>query len=54
MKAVQQINKYDLSVAETIRELGYPTRNTLIRWYNEYLEKGDLHEKIQKKPRFTQ
>lgn len=54
MKAVQLFIKYDLSVADTIRELGYPTRNTLIRWYNEYLEKGDLHEKFQKKPRFTQ
>ena len=35
MKAVQLFIKYDLSVADTIRELGYPTRNTLIRWYNE-------------------
>jgi len=54
MKAVRLFIKYELSVADTIRELGYPTRNTLIRWYNEYLEKGDLHEKFQKKPRFTQ
>ena len=50
MKAVRLFIKYELSVADTIRELGYPTRNTLIRWYNEYLEKGDLHEKFQKKP----
>lgn len=35
MKAVQLFIKYDLSVADTIRDLGYPTRNTLIRWYNE-------------------
>ena len=54
MKAIQLFIKYVLSVADTIRERGYPTRNTLIRWYNEYLEKGDLHEKFQKKPRFTQ
>jgi hypothetical protein len=47
MKAVRLFIKYELSVADTIRELGYPTRNTLIRWYNEYLEKGDLHEKFQ-------
>ena len=53
-KAVRLFIKYELSVANTLRELGYPTRNTLIRWYNEYLEKGDLHEKFQKKPRFTQ
>ena len=54
MKAVQLFIKYDLSVAATNRELGYPTRKTLIRWYNEYNEKGDLHEKFQQKPRIQQ
>ena len=54
MKVVQLFIKYELSVADTIRELGYPTRNTLIWWYNEYLEKDDLHENFQKKPRITQ
>jgi putative transposase len=53
MKAVKLYIKYDLSVADTIRELGYPTRKTLVRWYKEYLEDGDLHKKYKKKPRFT-
>jgi putative transposase len=53
MKAVQLYMKYDLSAADTIRELGYPHYNMLRRWYKEYVETGDLHKKCRKKPRFT-
>jgi len=53
IRAVKLYIKYDFSVADTIRELGYPTRNTLIKWYKEYREKGDLHTGYKKKPRFT-
>jgi len=44
MKAVQLYVKYDLNMAATIRELGYPSRNMLYRWYNEYNETGDLRD----------
>ena len=27
----------------TIRQLGYPTKNSLKKWYQEFLESGDLH-----------
>lgn len=43
MRAVKLYIKYDYSVADTIRELGYPSRNGLVRWHNEYVENGDLH-----------
>jgi putative transposase len=32
MKAVQLFIKYDLSVADTIREPGYPTVSGIIKW----------------------
>ena len=44
IKAVKHYIKYDLSVAATIRELGYPSRSMLIRWYKEYKETGSLHD----------
>src|SRR5690554_5259817 len=53
IRAVKLYIKYDFSVADTIRELGYPTHKTLIKWYKEYREKGDLHTSYKKKPRFT-
>ena len=54
MEAVQLYIKYDLSAADTIRELGYPNYNMQRRWNKEYVETGDLHKKCRKKPRFTQ
>ena len=53
IRAVKLYIKYDFSVADTIRELGYPTYKALIKWYKEYKEKGDLHVSCEKKPRFT-
>ncbi|MBA2134174.1 IS3 family transposase [Capillibacterium thermochitinicola] len=53
IKAVKLYIKYDLSVADTIRELGYPTRNALIKWYKEYKEKGDLHTDYEREPKFS-
>ena len=38
MKAVKLYIKYDLCAADTIRELGYPSRKMLVRWYKEYQE----------------
>ena len=48
IRAVKLYIKYDFSVADTIRELGYPTHKALIKWYKEYKEKGDLHVGYEK------
>jgi putative transposase len=53
MKAVELYIKYDLSAAATIRELGYPNRKMLARWYKEYIETGDLHKQFKKKAKYT-
>lgn len=53
MKAVELYIKYDLSFADTIRELGYPSHNILIRWYREYQENGELHKQYNKKPKYS-
>ena len=39
-RAVELYIKYDLSVADTVRELGYPTRQALYLWYKEYKRNG--------------
>lgn len=43
-KSVKLYIKYDKSAATVIRELGYPDRSTLVKWYKEYLETGVLFE----------
>jgi len=53
IKAVALYIKYDLSAADTIRELGYPGRKMLARWYKEYQETGGLHERYIKNPAYT-
>jgi putative transposase len=53
IKAVELYIKYELSAADTIRELGYPDYSTLVQWYKEYLETGELHERYIKQPRYT-
>lgn len=53
LKAVKLYIKYDFSVAATIRELGYPNRKMLVRWYKEYKEIGDLHKQYIKRPKYT-
>ena len=37
-KAVELYIYYHFSAAATIRELGYPERKTLIKWYQDYQE----------------
>ncbi len=53
IKAVQFYIKYDLNVAATVRELGYPSPSMLVRWYREYQQTGNLHEEYKKHPRYT-
>lgn len=54
MRAVQLYIENGHSVMASIRELGYPSRGMLRRWYKEYQENGDLHHGYEKKPDFTQ
>lgn len=53
-KAVELYIKYDLCAADTVRELGYPDRKMLVRWYKEYLQTGRLHERSKKKSKYTE
>jgi len=53
IKAVELYIKYDLSAADTVRELGYPSRMMLVQWYKEYQETGGLHERYIKQSAYT-
>lgn len=39
--------------AAVIRELGYPSRKNLSRWYDTYLQMGDLPKRSRPKPRYS-
>lgn len=39
--AIETYIKFDLSAANTVAELGYPTRHSLGSWYKDYPEHGD-------------
>ena len=52
--AIETYIKFDLSAADTIAELGYPTRHSLRAWYKDYLEHGEVRpSKRQREPKFT-
>jgi putative transposase len=53
MRAVRLYIKYDLSAADAIRELGYPSRNMLVRWYREYQATGELHRQYRRRRSYT-
>ena len=40
-KAVETFARFGCSAADTIAELGYPTRHTLRNWWREYRIGGD-------------
>ncbi len=42
IKAVRLYLKLGKRLGVTIRQLGYPTKNTLIGWYREFLAKQSL------------
>lgn len=55
-KAINLYIKYGKSASAVIYELGYPSRNALTRWYQEYLESkecGDGEDTHNRKPRYT-
>lgn len=43
--AIETYIKFDLSAADTVAELGCPTRHSLKAWYKDYLEHGDVRIK---------
>ena len=52
--AIETYIKFDLSAADTIAELGHPTRLSLRAWYKDYLEHGEVKPpKRQREPKFT-
>ena len=52
--AIETYIKFDLSAADTVAELGYPTRHSLRTWYKDYLEHGEVRPpKRQREPKFT-
>ena len=54
VRAVQLYIKYGRSAAATIRELGYPSRKNLARWYRAFIEVGDLPAAYRRsKPRYS-
>jgi transposase InsO family protein/transposase-like protein len=53
IKAVQLYIKYNRSAAATTHQLGYPSRKNLRRWYQTYVETGDLPERSRPKPKYS-
>jgi transposase InsO family protein/transposase-like protein len=43
-RAVDLYIRYDLSAADTVRELGYPNRRSLVLWSKEFIKTGELHD----------
>ena len=54
IEAVKLYEKYGKRAAAVIRELGYPDRHVLAKWYQEYISEGTLKEKITRKPKYTE
>lgn len=53
LKAVELLIEYDMSYADTIRELGYPTMQALRKWYCEYRDNGELRQGSINKPKYS-
>lgn len=53
IKAVKLLIQYDMSYVTVIRELEYPSKKSLRKWYNEYSQNGDLHQDFIRQPKFT-
>lgn len=54
IRAVTLYIQYHHRAAPVIRELGYPDRHILVKWYKEYKETGSLNEGVQRNPRFSE
>jgi transposase InsO family protein/transposase-like protein len=53
MRAIALYIHYNRLSATTIRELGYPSRKALYRWYREYEQSGDLHGGYRKTRKYS-
>ena len=54
MKAVETFARFGCSAADTIAELGYPTRHTLRNWWREYQISGDgFLERKRREPKYS-
>lgn len=51
--AIELYIKYDLQVNPVVKELGYPSKRILYKWYKEYLERGDHPEKHTRKSLYS-
>ena len=54
MRAVELYIKYHCKAAPVIRELGYPDRHMLVKWYKQYDATGTLPKKIEGRQKFTE
>lgn len=53
-KAIETFAKFGCSAADTIAELGYPSRVTLRNWWKEYQISGDeFLERRRRRPRYS-
>jgi putative transposase len=52
-KAVKLYIKYNKCAADVIHELGYPDRNTLVKWYKIFKETGALWEQFKRAPKYS-
>ena len=53
IKAVELLIQYDMSYADAIRELRYPSKNALRNWYNEYKSSNNLHINYNRKNKYS-
>ena len=53
MAAVNLYIKYGKKAARVIRELGYPDRHSLAKWYQEYERNSGLHKVTLRKAKFS-
>lgn len=51
--AIELYIKYDLQVNPVVKELGYPSRRILYKWYKEYLERGGYPQTHTKKSPYS-
>lgn len=52
-KALKLLIKYDGAYTQVIRELGYPSMSSLMRWYTQHKETNTIAIKTARKPRYS-
>jgi putative transposase len=54
LRAVRLYIKLGLPVGPTIRQLEYPTKNSLKSWHQEYAHRHDLAAGYERAPKYSQ